>query len=102
MKQKLLQLLPHAVAIIVFLVIAKLFFSGINEEYGLKQPDIEKVMGMSKELSDYRLMNGEESLWSNNMFGGMPGYQTNVMYPTNWVRPIDKVLKWGTKIINFR
>jgi hypothetical protein len=96
MKQKLLQLLPHAVAIIVFLVIAKLFFSGINEEYGLKQPDIEKVMGMSKELSDYRLMNGEESLWSNNMFGGMPGYQTNVMYPSNWVRPIDKVLKWGT------
>jgi hypothetical protein len=96
MKQKLLQLLPHAVAIIVFLVIAKLFFSGINEEYGLKQPDIEKVMGMSKELSDYRLMNGEESLWSNNMFGGMPGYQTNVMYPSNWVRPIDKMLKWGT------
>jgi len=96
MKQKLLQLLPHAVAIIVFLVIAKLFFSGINDEYGLKQPDIEKVMGMSKELSDYRLMNGEESLWSNNMFGGMPGYQTNVMYPSNWVRPIDKVLKWGT------
>ncbi len=96
MKQKLLQLLPHAVAIIVFLVIAKLFFSGINNEYGLKQPDIEKVMGMSKELSDYRLMNGEEALWSNNMFGGMPGYQTNVTYPSNWVRPIDKVLKWGT------
>jgi hypothetical protein len=96
MKQKLLQLLPHAVAIIVFLVIANLFFSGINEEYGLKQPDIEKVMGMSKELSDYRLMNGDESLWSNNMFGGMPGYQTNVMYPSNWVRPIDKFLKWGT------
>jgi hypothetical protein len=96
MKQKLLQLLPHAVAIIVFLVIAKVFFSGINDEYGLKQPDIEKVMGMSKELSDYRLLNGEEALWSNNMFGGMPGYQTNTMYPSNWVRPIDKVLKWGT------
>ena len=96
MKQKLLQLLPHAVAIIVFLVIAKLFFYGINEEYGLKQPDIEKVMGMSKELSDYRLMNGEESLWSNNMFGGMPGYQTNVLYPSNWAKSIDKVLKWGT------
>jgi hypothetical protein len=96
MKQKLLQLLPHAVAIIVFLVIAKVFFSGINDEYGLKQPDIEKVMGMSKELSDYRLLNGEESLWSNNMFGGMPGYQTNVMYPSNWVRPMDRVLKWGT------
>jgi hypothetical protein len=95
MKQKLLQLLPHAVAIIVFLVIAKLFFSGINSEYGLKQPDIEKVMGMSKELSDYRLMNGEEALWSNNMFGGMPGYQTNIHYPSNWVRTIDRVIKWG-------
>jgi hypothetical protein len=96
MKQKILQVLPHAVAVIVFLIIAKLFFSGINEEYGLQQPDMDKVMGMSKELSDYRLMNGEEALWSNNMFGGMPGYQTNLNYPSNWARAIDRILKWGT------
>jgi hypothetical protein len=97
MKNKLLQLLPHAVAVVVFLVIAMAFFSGINDDYGLKQPDFAKVMGMSKELSDYRLMNDEEALWSNNMFGGMPGYQTNMSYPSNWVRPIDRILKLGTE-----
>jgi len=97
MKNKLLALLPHVVAIVVFMVVAMTFFSGINDEYGLKQPDMDKVMGMSKELSDYRLMNDEEALWSNNMFGGMPGYQTNMNYPSNWVRPIDRLLKLYTE-----
>jgi len=93
MKNKLLVLLPHLVAVVVFMAVAMAFFSGINDEYGLKQPDMDKVMGMSKELSDYRLMNEEEPLWSNNMFGGMPGYQTNMSYPSNWVRPVDRFLK---------
>lgn len=96
MKNKLLQLLPHVVAIVVFMAVAMTFLSGINEEYGLKQPDMDKVMGMSKELSDYRMMNDEEALWSNNMFGGMPGYQTNMAYPSNWVRPVDRLLKLYT------
>ena len=91
-----MKMLPHAVAVLVFLLIASNFFTLLGEEYGLKQHDIEHVMGMSKELMDYRFTNGEEALWSNNMFGGMPGYQTSVLYPSNLLRDTDRVLKLFT------
>jgi hypothetical protein len=94
MKNILLKIAPHAAAVIIFLIIAQLFFSIENADYSLRQSDIEHVMGMSKELVDYRMMNdGQEALWSNNMFGGMPGYQTNVLYPSNILRQIDAFIK---------
>jgi hypothetical protein len=34
--------------------------------------DIQSHAGMSKELSDYREATGEEAIWTNSMFGGMP------------------------------
>jgi hypothetical protein len=93
MKSILLRVLPHAVAVILFVVIASMFFDMVGDEYGLKQPDFEKVMGMSKESSDYRIVNGEEAMWTNNMFGGMPTYQTNMTYPSNLLRNVDAILK---------
>lgn len=100
MKAIFLRALPHVVAVVVFAIIANTFFSLIGDEYALKQPDIEHVMGMSKETADYRLVNKEEALWSNNMFGGMPAYQTNVLYPSNWLRTIDKIAKFGISGMN--
>lgn len=95
MKNKLFALLPHAVAVILFIVIASTFFSLVGNDYTLRQSDIQHVMGMSKEIQDYRLMNNdEEPLWSNNMFGGMPAYQTTVLYKSNLLRPIDALLKF--------
>lgn len=96
MKSILLRILPHFVAVILFIVLATLFFDMVGDEYGLKQPDFEKVMGMSKESSDYRIVNNEEALWANNMFGGMPVYQTNVTYPSNLLRQIDELIKLYT------
>lgn len=92
-KTNLLKALPHVVAVIVFIVIANTFFSLLGSEYLLKQHDIQNVMGMSKEISDYRFMHEEEALWANNMFGGMPAYQTNMQYPSNWLKMTDEVLK---------
>jgi hypothetical protein len=96
MKSILMRILPHAVAVILFLVIATLFFDMVGEEYGLKQPDFEKVMGMAKESSDFRIVNNEEALWANNMFGGMPTYQTNMVYPSNLLRKVDSLIKLYT------
>lgn len=93
-KTNLLKALPHVVAIIVFLVIANTFFNLLGSEYMLKQHDVQNVMGMSKELADYRYLNGEEALWTDNMFGGMPAYQINIQYPSNWLRSLDDVLKF--------
>jgi hypothetical protein len=96
MKSILIRILPHAVAVILYVVIASLFFDMVGDEYGLKQPDFEKVMGMAKESSDYRIVNQEEALWANNMFGGMPTYQTNMVYPSNLLRQVDQLLKLNT------
>ena len=95
MKNRLLKLLPHGVAIILFIVISTAFFSLVGNDYTIRQSDIQHVMGMSKEIQDYRLMNNdEEPLWSNNMFGGMPAYQTTVLYKSNLLRPLDALLKF--------
>ncbi len=95
MKAIILRILPHVVAVITFAIIATTFFSLEGDEYRLKQSDIQHVMGMAKESMDYRLIHHEEALWSNNMFGGMPAYQTNIVYPSNLIRPIDQILKFG-------
>lgn len=88
--------LPHAAAVLVFVTVAHVFFSMIGNGYTIKQHDIQNVMGMAKEIQDYRLMNNsEEPLWAGNMFAGMPAYQTTVIYSTNVLRTIDKVIKLG-------
>lgn len=87
--------LPHIIAVLVFVVVSNTFLSMVNKDYGLKQGDIEKVMGMSKELRDYRFLNNEEALWTNNMFCGMPGYQINMYFASNWVSRFDRIIKFG-------
>src|SRR5690606_24145825 len=47
----------------------------------------------SKELSDYREATGEEAIWTNSMFGGMPGYLISVVYPGNLNRYIQKNIR---------
>ena len=46
---------------------------------------------MSKEIVDFREKYGEEPLWTNSQFGGMPAYQISVLYKHNILKPIHKV-----------
>jgi hypothetical protein len=95
MKSILLKALPHVIAIVLFAVISSVYFSPINDGYSLKQHDIEQWRGMSKEIADYRLVNGEEPLWTNSMFGGMPSYQISTVHESNLLRYVDQVYKLG-------
>ena len=70
---------PHALAVIVFLVVTITFFSPIFfENKSLDQHDIQMFLGSSKALKDYRDATGEEGLWANAMFSGMPAYLVNI------------------------
>ncbi len=69
--------------LIVFLVLAYAYLFPLVEGKVLNQPDINHFLGMSKELVDYRNDTGEEAVWTNRMFGGMPGYMISVLYPGN-------------------
>ncbi len=82
----------YVVAIAVFLLITLVYFSPLLEGKKLKQHDIAMYKGMSKEISDYRQATGEEALWTNSMFGGMPAWQISVVYSANLTTYIDKAL----------
>ena len=50
---------------------------------------------MSKEISDFRDKTGEEALWTNSMFGGMPAWQISVLYNGNLIHYVKKVITFG-------
>src|SRR5690606_25995228 len=56
------------------------------------QHDIEQWRGSAKELVDYREATGEQSLWTNSMFGGMPSYLISTVFEGNLLRYVDKFL----------
>ncbi|MCC6599185.1 MAG: hypothetical protein IT223_00760 [Crocinitomicaceae bacterium] len=95
MKTILLRLIPHFVAIIIFVIAACVYFGPVWNGYDLRQGDINNWRGMSKEIADYRLMNNDEPLWTNSMFGGMPAYQVSTLHPSNLLRYADGILRLG-------
>ena len=83
--------LPHLAAIIIFAIITIVQFSPLFSGKSLEQSDISRAAAMSQEVKDFRKANpGEEPLWTNSMFGGMPAYQISTIYPGNWLGSLDK------------
>jgi len=81
-------ILPHLVAVLVFLIVTITFFKPIFfENKILNQHDIQQFLGASKELTDYKNKTGEEGLWAQSMFSGMPAYLVHIGWD-------DGVLKW--------
>ena len=68
-------LVPHLAAIGIFIFIAMVFCKPALEGKVLQQSDIIHWEGMSKDIADYKEVNGQAPLWTNSMFSGMPGYQ---------------------------
>lgn len=91
-KIKFSDILPHLIAITVFLLVTAFFFSPIFfENKSLTQHDIQQFQGGSKTLSDYREATGEEGLWASNMFSGMPAYLVSLRWndgPVVWTKRI--------------
>jgi hypothetical protein len=89
-------LLPHVVAIGIFLLVTIVFCkSSLESGIVLKQSDMSSAYGMSHQLSEYKKVNGHLPLWCTNMFSGMPAYQILMEgdYPPLFV--IDKILQFG-------
>ncbi|MDG2464619.1 MAG: YfhO family protein [Crocinitomicaceae bacterium] len=73
----------HFIAVALFLITAVVYFSPQFDGYGLKQHDIKEFKGMSNEIVHHREKTGEEPLWTNSMFGGMPATQISVVHSGN-------------------
>lgn len=94
-KSLILRALPHVAAIGIFIILACAFLHPIFDDFVLNQGDIRTFTGMSKEIIDARDTLGEEPLWTNSMFGGMPAWQIAAKHPGNWVKTIDRIIKLG-------
>jgi hypothetical protein len=86
---------PFATAILVFIGITLAYFSPLLEGKRLDQHDITMFKGMSKEIVDFREKTGEEALWTNSMFGGMPAWQISVVYSGNLMRYLKHIVSLG-------
>ncbi len=73
----------HGLAFILFIVLSYAYLFPLLEGKVIAQHDIQSHVGMSKELVDYREATGKEAVWTNSMFGGMPGYMISVVYNSN-------------------
>lgn len=73
----------HFVVLGVFLIVTVAYFSPEFDGYNIKQHDVEQHKGMSNEIAHHRELTGEEALWTNSMFGGMPGIQISTLYNGN-------------------
>ncbi len=90
------QLIPHLVAVATFYLLTILFFRPVFfENKGINQMDILQWQGSSKEIQDFREESGEEPLWTNSMFGGMPAYMIDVEWGNHIVEVLQSVYSFG-------
>ncbi len=79
------RIIPHAIAIGIFLVVALVYCKPALQGKVLQQSDITQWKAMSKDIYNYKEVHGEAPLWTNGMFSGMPGYliatRTNNVLP---------------------
>jgi len=69
------KILPHAIAILLFLVVSALFCKPALEGNVLNQHDNVGWKGMAQNAFEYKEKNGHFPLWNPNLFSGMPNYQ---------------------------
>jgi len=91
-------LMPHVIAVVIFVAISFIYMSPVFQGKAIQQQDIIKFEGMSKEIADYREATGEEALWTNAMFSGMPAFQISVVYSMNIA---NKIFHFLNKLMPF-
>lgn len=89
LQKNVIYLLP----VIAFLFISMAYFPEVIKGKALYQSDIVHFSGMAKEIKDYKKANnGEEALWTNAMFGGMPAYLIQTSSPGNLMIRLNRAL----------
>jgi hypothetical protein len=87
------QVLPHLLAVLFFLALTAAYLSPILfEDKSLVQNDILQSKGGSQEILDYREKTGEEALWTNAMFSGMPAYLINTHFSGDFFVYVHKAM----------
>jgi len=84
-----------ALCVVAFALITMVYFSPVLQGKRLKQHDIEMYKGMSQEIVDFKAKTGEQSLWTNSMFGGMPAWNIGVPQNSNLMTYVNRLFTVG-------
>jgi len=87
--------LPHALIILGFLALTFLFLNPLLEGKVLYQSDIVQWKGMAQEILEHTEETGEQALWTNRPFAGMPSFLIHTNHKTNILRYVDQVISFG-------
>ncbi|MET3536314.1 YfhO family protein [Chryseobacterium limigenitum] len=90
-----------AASLVVFIVLAFLYSTPVFTGKQLFQHDIVQYRGGAKELLDYRANTGDETYWSDSMFGGMPTYQMGSQFKGDIIKKIDSNLNFFPRPVNY-
>ena len=85
------KLFVHLIALLSFFVIACIYMYPVFSGKQLQQGDMINFKGVSKEIVDFREKYGQEPLWTNSQFGGMPAYQISTRYKHNILQHLHGV-----------
>lgn len=87
--------LPHIIAVIAFLIITAFFFKPVVlDNQVIQQPDIDQWRGGAQELIEFREKTGEEGLWTNSMFSGMPAYFVSTIWSDKPVTIMKNIMSF--------
>nr|WP_298998566.1 YfhO family protein [uncultured Allomuricauda sp.] len=86
--------IPHLGALLFFILVALIYFYPVLQGKAIFQSDIAQYKGMAKERNEYKELTGEESYWTNSAFGGMPTYQLGANYPHDYVKKLDRLIRF--------
>ncbi len=68
------KVLPHLIAVVIFVVVAAFYCSPVLEGKVVNQHDILGWKGMAQQSFEYKEQHGHFPLWTNSLFSGMPAY----------------------------
>lgn len=83
------KLIPHVIAIVIFIILNMVMYWPLfMENKTLNQNDVVQGKSANQELIEFRDKTGEEGLWTNSMFSGMPSYLINISWSGELVKYI--------------
>lgn len=85
---------PSAAALTLFFVVSAAYFAPQFRGEVLPQHDTMQFEGMAKDIRQMRADTGEDPQWTGGMFGGMPAYLIDVVYPAQLIKgAVGKAVK---------
>ncbi len=70
----------HGLAILAGILVVCAFFLPVYQGKVLQQNDVTQAAAMQHEMTVHKEKTGEQALWTNNLFSGMPTFMVGVSY----------------------